>query len=238
MQDTPAKALQGTLPSHNGKTQQFAKRHPIGSAIGLYLFVHGFYLFSCWYNVTRFGSWVLLWWAFLPMVLAAFGAAVLGAAGLVGLCFRRVRRDCLILMLGGAVYLLLAIPTFRPTIRLGNLIRMDGFRSAASRAEPLIAALWHYHGDHQKMPEDLNQLVPSYLPEIPATGLGLYPEFKYSRLPTGAKDDYGNSWTLVIPCTSGGVNFDTFRYHPSGVYPKDGFGGSLERVGDWAYVHE
>ena len=31
---------------------------------------------------------------------------------------------------------------------------------------------------------------------------------------------------------------DTFAYHPGGRYPREAYGGILERVGRWGYYHE
>jgi hypothetical protein len=35
-----------------------------------------------------------------------------------------------------------------------------------------------------------------------------------------------------------GINFDQFYFIPSRDYPMSGLGGAIERVEDWAYVHE
>jgi hypothetical protein len=34
------------------------------------------------------------------------------------------------------------------------------------------------------------------------------------------------------------MNWDLFYYVPGLVYPERGHGGHIERIGDWAYVHE
>jgi hypothetical protein len=43
---------------------------------------------------------------------------------------------------------------------------------------------------------------------------------------------------LVVFTPSGAINFDQFMYFPNRNYPEQGFGGWIERIGDWAYVHE
>ena len=48
----------------------------------------------------------------------------------------------------------------------------------------------------------------------------------------------GNDWALRAPVPSGLINWDEFLYFPNGAYLERGFGGWLERVGAWAYVHE
>lgn len=64
-----------------------------------------------------------------------------------------------------------------------------------------------------------------------------YPKFEYVA---GEKaKSYGdNPWVLYVFTPSGGINFDQFMYFPKQNYPKHGYGGWLERVGEWAYVHE
>jgi hypothetical protein len=34
------------------------------------------------------------------------------------------------------------------------------------------------------------------------------------------------------------LNWDVFFYWPTQDYPKTIYGGSTERIGQWAYVHE
>jgi hypothetical protein len=45
-------------------------------------------------------------------------------------------------------------------------------------------------------------------------------------------------WELRVPCSRGLVNWDVFFYWPGQQYPAYGYGGSIERIADWAYVHE
>jgi hypothetical protein len=47
-----------------------------------------------------------------------------------------------------------------------------------------------------------------------------------------------NAWVLYVDTPRAGINFDQFIYLPLTNYPPRGFGGRLERLGDWAYVHE
>jgi hypothetical protein len=79
---------------------------------------------------------------------------------------------------------------------------------------------------------DLASLFPRGGPE---TGLGAYPKIRYT-VSSAAEHLYGNSWMLSVDAFSGG--FDQLIYLPNQEYPLSGFGGSLERLGVWAYVHE
>ena len=41
-----------------------------------------------------------------------------------------------------------------------------------------------------------------------------------------------------MPSPNGIMDFDVFFYWPSETYPDAIYGGVVERIGDWAYVHE
>ena len=115
--------------------------------------------------------------------------------------------------------------------------RRAGLQRAATRAQPLIAAIERYKADEGRTPANLEELVPRYTPQIPATGMAAYPEFRYSsraRRPGGA--DVGVYELSVF--TPFGLSFDRFYYWPDRAYPEISSSGGIERVGDWAYLHE
>lgn len=71
-----------------------------------------------------------------------------------------------------------------PTLNLMFLIepwsmRKARFNRAATRAEPLVAAITRYSSVHGHPPQNLTELVPEYIRKVPGTGLREYPEFKY-----------------------------------------------------------
>jgi hypothetical protein len=54
-----------------------------------------------------------------------------------------------------------------------------------------------------------------------------------------AGENYGgNDWVLMAMVSTGLLNLDQFIYYPNQRYPEYGHGGSIERMGRWAYVHE
>ena len=119
----------------------------------------------------------------------------------------------------------------------GAHIRRAGFVALAERSKPLVKAVKQYEHDQGKPPGSLDALVPTYLPQVPSTGLGAYPKYEYVS-GDKAKRFEANPWAIYVFTPSGGINFDQFLYFPLQNYPKKGFGGWLERIGDWAYVHE
>jgi len=45
-------------------------------------------------------------------------------------------------------------------------------------------------------------------------------------------------WVLSAMVSKNLENWDLFIYFPDQEYPERGFGGVIERLGAWAYVHE
>lgn len=56
--------------------------------------------------------------------------------------------------------------------------------------------------------------------------------------PDGSRILLDTDWELRVPCSLGVLNWDVFFYWPSEVYPQRLYGGSIEQIGGWAYVHE
>ncbi len=118
--------------------------------------------------------------------------------------------------------------------------RLAGFARVAENSKPLITAIERFHSETGKYPESLNELVPSYLASIPATGIHRYRGYQYDPKGEGyfGGDGKKHAYALFIPCTVGMINWDSFQYFPEKAYPERMAGGSVERIGDWAYVHE
>lgn len=56
--------------------------------------------------------------------------------------------------------------------------------------------------------------------------------------PDGGRKVENVPWELRINCSTGFLNRDVFFYWPSGKYPQRIYGGEVEAVTDWAYVHD
>ena len=109
-----------------------------------------------------------------------------------------------------------------------------GLERITTEAQPLIEAIEAYHAGRGEYPPDLKTLVPEYLNEIPHTGAIAYPNFRYAR----AEPDSLFKTYEVLVRTSIGLSFDVFVYWPEGNYPERMYGGWVEPISDWAYVHE
>lgn len=180
--------------------------------------------------IAPHGNDVFLWFS-LIFVFPAIAVLPVFVAALAGLAFRRFRIYSGWIALCSFTFLVgLAI-----SIRIGESVRTSGFHRLAERSKPLIAAIRAFEQTHGHPPLSLQALVPDFMVSVPATGMGASPEYRYS---INTAIYHGNPWVITIFTPSGGINFDRFIYFPLTNYPKVDYGGWLERVGDWAYVHE
>lgn len=121
----------------------------------------------------------------------------------------------------------------------GLRIRHAAFERASETGNEVVRAIDRYQRIEGAYPDNLERLVPKYLAQIPGTGLLGYPDFYYCKRGDPAVRTDGNAeYELGIRCGSGGINFDVFFYWPGQAYPDFVYGGGVERIGKWAYVHE
>ncbi len=114
------------------------------------------------------------------------------------------------------------------------------------KAEPLIAALEAYRRDHKRYPDELEELVPRYLPRIPEptavaerswiydTGQNISAQCRSTNLSYDLSVDVRHDFCPLCFVSFG----DMFAYHHTGIYPGAAHGGGLERIGKWGYYHE
>lgn len=56
--------------------------------------------------------------------------------------------------------------------------------------------------------------------------------------PNGNRMLIETPWELLVECSSGIMNWDVFFYWPTEKYPEHAYGGSIQKISNWAYVHE
>jgi len=210
--------------------------------------------------LARLLFWALLplWWTPLAWWLVYSPSPVLGAVGLLGLTiegflvlvlplaclaivvappaflFRRTRRWAL--LYGGAAVVF--IPSFLVgECYLKGFVWRDAVFRFERRSQPLVQAVHAYRAEHGRPPAALADLVPAYLKEVPSTGIGVSSNYRYVA---GEKARaYGeNPWVLIASPPCHPMGFDLLLYFPLQNYPHAGYGGWLERISSWAYVHE
>jgi hypothetical protein len=209
---------------------QFIVAGTIGAAIGAG--VGGLNILVSWFQVSAYGSRSL---GLLPMLftLPLMGAFLAVPPCLILLFFPETRLWAGRILLTAVMALTVAIPL----MPLAGTVRMRGFHQLAFRSAPLVHALAAYTTDHGNPPETLNALIPDYIQKIPSTGMGAYPAYQYAAGDEARKWN-DNPWVLSVETSRGFLNWDRFIYFPMQNYPATGYGGSLERIGEWAYVHE
>lgn len=155
----------------------------------------------------------------IPLLIAVLTFPVL----LVLAIYRQDRRskERLVLCIGVALTVFLALSA-------GRFIRRARFAAAAENAAPAIEALQAHRARTGTYPDSTT---------LPFTGLMAYPRYHY-RLPSGESKCAFEEYELSIQCPLAALNFDRFVYWPSKAYPSSMYGGVVERIGDWAYVHE
>lgn len=187
----------------------------VGLAYGPMLLWHGF-------SLSGLGGWSVRGVElFLLVPLVGMGLLVV-ALPLAG--FAATRERSVACSLVGATLVL----AFVPFLWLGAKARMVAFRWAGERAAPLVAAIERHVVEAGRPPARLQDLVPRWLDRLP------------TRVPelTIEHEAFGNPWILQASVPSGVLNWDQFFYFPNQDYPARGHGGSWQRLGRWAYLHE
>lgn len=168
--------------------------------------------------------------AFLLAAVALMAAAVGGFLSL----FPRTRAAGFFLAPASLIF----VASFVVAAYAGSAVRMLGFERFTERAQPVVDAIDRYVRQNGQPPSSLAELFPDYLPSVPSTGVGSAPEFRYIVGEQAKREYHANPWVLQLDVSTGVMNWDIFIYYPLQNYPERGHGGALERIGDWAYVHE
>ena len=117
----------------------------------------------------------------------------------------------------------------------GRIVGTDTDRLGAKPAQQVFDA-GRWHGDPARR--------ASMVDDLRATLVGRPVDDMTALLgPEGGAEDMpghfsGAPFELTVPCSIGLLNWDVFVYWPSEEYPDHMYGGWVERVEGWAYVHE
>ncbi|MBL7214050.1 MAG: hypothetical protein ISS71_00060 [Phycisphaerae bacterium] len=188
------------------------------------------------YALSPRGSTVILNGMFIimiPLMIALF----LIILGLLGLLVKSIRTYMVFLVLCSFIYFVAGIVTLRISGYITHSIRNTAFRKLAQRSQSLIKAVRAYEQAYGNPPDSLQKLVPEFISEVPNTGMGGYPEYRYLS-GENAMQWTENPWVIFVETPIGILNWDLFMYFPLQNYPEIGYGGYLEKIDDWAYVHE
>ncbi|WP_417388626.1 hypothetical protein [Gimesia sp.] len=189
--------------------------------------------FAAWALLAPYGSGFILCVTML-YYFAFLATLVMLPIMLVRLYWKESRSRALLWLLVLAVY----VPCFLLGVNLEHRVWTARCEAFSRRTQPLIAAINDYERQHGVPPESLTALIPDYLPAVPDTGMRACSEFQYFTGKDARQQYAGNPWALQVLPPVFGVGFDVVLYFPKQNYPKQGYGGWLEPVGVWAYVHE
>ncbi len=134
---------------------------------------------------------------------------------------------------------LLGITAIGSVLLYGKLQTL-GAQRAAHRGDEIVDAIHRYESFSGKLPNALEELVPRELESIPDTGMIGFPSFQYvgPKDPTlQDKERPFKKYELRVDLYKL-LQFDCLVYWPEGNYPDFMYGGGVERIGEWAYVHE
>lgn len=188
-----------------------------------------------WLAVASFGNPYLLEMgllAFFPLAAALLALPL----SLIGLLVSKTRPSAIRIFLFSLPY----IAIFLLSATLGAKARSHGFKSLARRSRPLVEAITRYEKKHGVPPPSMEALAPDFISKIPTTGMPAYPKYHYSAsTQTISELNFPPTpWVLYVHTPSGGINFDRFFYLPRQNYPERLGRDPVEKIEDWAYLHE
>jgi len=197
----------------------------------LSLLLCGYTIGSSYLSVSGSGSWGLPSQE-LVVWLCLFGMVIM-AVSLFGLFFNKVRCASMAVFIGAGLMVTLSVISLKSADR----IRSHGFERLSLEAAPLVAAIHAYNSEFGYPPESLKDVHVNY-PSDHAIKGGELPDFKYLPGDQATSRYHGNPWVLMLETPTGPLRWDRFLYYPLQNYPSLGHGGWIEKVGEWAYVHE
>jgi len=198
-----------------------------------------FYIFSCWFSVSENGS-DLLYRDGMYVLGLLFFITLVSVLGMLRCLFMLLFPErkaeawsgfkTLFKIFGFLVVFIIF------TLAIGDIIRDLGLRAMTVRARPLIQAIRQYQATNGVPPNALDDLVPKYIQNIPATKVGAYPQFNFIRNQNLAI--YGsNTWILVVPISSDKDTSEFLIYYPNHNYPASGQGNvQVDPMGHWVSI--
>jgi hypothetical protein len=171
---------------------------------------------------------------FLVSVLSLVPSAILLLAFLGGRLTRRGRMSVASVL----VPFVVALSGFAG-VELAGRVRNAAFDQFARRGASLVDALYAFEREHGRFPAELSELVPGQLSEVPRTGLGAYPAYRYYTnvgYPVTSLRD--NPWALMVEVPWFQTQ-ERLVFLPNGDYHASSLGGGrLFPVRDWVHTME
>lgn len=167
--------------------------------------------------------------ASLLTVISALIPLVLLLLGFIALAYVKNRMVGMTMVMACVAFTLMA----STITNLQQGLRNTAFEKLVARADTLVQAIHQFEHIRGNPPDKLSQLVPQYIREIPATGLGAYPAFKYQRL-TDPNPMPDSNWMLVLPISTSPQS--RLVYLPERDY--ETLSGTKEPLANWVHVYQ
>ena len=214
-----------------------AKRALVGAFLMSFGF-GGLHVLAAYWSVAPHGDdtiYIHITWMFLVILLiTGFGNFIYVFVAAIGKLFHLGKATWSQLGINFMFFSILTVGLLAATtMALG--IRLGAFKAITVRGAPLIAAIEKYQAKEGKLPADVYDLTPDYLPAIPGTGVGSYPRYEYLTNSIASKYG-GNPWILSVDITSDSLTRETLFYYPQQNYPKPPEVVSTHRMGKWADI--
>lgn len=197
----------------------------------LSLLLCGYTIGSSYLSVSGYGDWGLPSQELVTW-LCLLGMAIM-AVSILGVFFNRTRCASIAVVIGSGMLVTFSVIA----LKSADGIRLQGFERLSREAAPLVAAIHSYNEKFGYPPENLDVLQVNYPPGHSIEG-GELPDFEYLSGDRARERYHGNPWVLMLETPTGPLRWDRFLYYPLQNYPPLSYGGWLEAVGEWAYVHE
>jgi hypothetical protein len=203
---------------------------------------YGYTIWAFWWSALPYGSHDPLWNVLL--VLPAMLLVMIAFPILIVMdCFKDAeKRNWKHIFFHSLVYAsILLLMIYCGPLKIGWKLRMNGMQQYAARMRPIVEAIKAFDEREGHPPDNLEQLVPHYLEKLPVTGLNSNREARYENLlkaPETSRKYHGQERWLIKTRAGWGLGFDYLFYYPDQNYPENNSAGRVERVADWAYLHE
>jgi hypothetical protein len=125
--------------------------------------------------------------------------------------------------------ILLPVGILKLGFEIGSRIRFNSLTHLCNRSQVIIDAIEGYNRHTGKYPDYLEDLVPIYLPRIPAIHMMGYNKYYYESF---NKSNF-KKYKLVIDSTR-----SELIYSPDGDYPEQKSEGvpQIRHIGRWLYI--
>ncbi|MFT5198493.1 MAG: hypothetical protein ACI87O_001150 [Planctomycetota bacterium] len=98
------------------------------------------------------------------------------------------------------------------------------------QSQYILDAIRGFEMECGSTPTDLADLIPTYLAELPSTGILAFPKYEYTAF-SNVRDE----WSLILRVNRYGSGMDYLQYRPTERYLRDQSTGRVRYIENWGY---